>query len=58
MKILMSKKEAGMPMYLSLACEELRVFGIYEKVYFSLQLLRCTSLFFVWIFAPNLCIFE
>ena len=25
-----------MPMYLSLACEELRVFGVYEKVSFSL----------------------
>jgi len=36
MKILLSKKEAGMPMYLSLACEELRVFGVYEKVSFSL----------------------
>jgi len=32
MKILLSKKESGMPLYLSLACEELRVFGIYEKV--------------------------
>jgi len=34
MKILLSKKEAGLPLYLILACEELRVFGIYEKVWF------------------------
>jgi len=34
MKILLSKKEAGLPMFLSLACEELRVFGVFEKVCF------------------------
>ncbi|XP_077996822.1 telomerase protein component 1-like [Glandiceps talaboti] len=32
MKLLLSKREAGIPLFLSLACEELRVFGIFEKV--------------------------
>lgn len=32
LKILMSKKEADVPLYLSLACEELRMFGLFEKV--------------------------
>ncbi len=32
MKILLSKREANIPLFLSLACEELRVFGMFEKV--------------------------
>ncbi len=32
MKLLLSKREASLPLYLSLACEELRVFGVFEKV--------------------------
>ena len=32
MKLLLSKKEANNPLYLHLACEELRVFGIFEQV--------------------------
>ena len=32
MKLLLSKKEAVNPLYLHLACEELRVFGIFEEV--------------------------
>ena len=32
MKLLLSKKEAINPLYLHLACEELRVFGIFEQV--------------------------
>ena len=32
MKLLVSKKEAGSPLYLTLACEELRVFGVFEEV--------------------------
>ncbi|XP_012935535.1 telomerase protein component 1 [Aplysia californica] len=32
MKLLMLKKEAHNPLYLKLACEELRVFGVFEKV--------------------------
>ena len=32
MKLLLTKKDAANPLYLHLACEELRVFGIYEKV--------------------------
>jgi len=32
MKVLVLKKESGIPFYLSLACEELRVFGVFEKV--------------------------
>jgi len=47
MKILLSKKESGMPLYLSLACEELRVFGIYEKVHFSVHLLVLWSYWLV-----------
>ena len=42
MKILLSKKESGMPLYLTLACEELRVFGIYEKVSYETSLF-CVS---------------
>ena len=38
MEILLSKKEAGIPLYLNLACEELRMFGVYEKVSLCLQL--------------------
>ena len=32
MKLLVSKKQAANPMYLALACEELRVFGVFEKM--------------------------
>lgn len=32
LKMLVTKKEATSPFYLSLACEELRVFGVFEKV--------------------------
>ena len=32
MKLLLSKKDANNPLYLHLACEELRVFGIFEQV--------------------------
>jgi len=32
MKLLLSKKEANNPLYLYLACEELRVFGVFEEV--------------------------
>lgn len=32
MKLLLSKREASNPLYLHLACEELRVFGVYEGV--------------------------
>ena len=32
MKLLLSKREANNPLYLHLACEELRVFGIFEQV--------------------------
>ena len=53
MKILLSKKESGMPMYLSLACEELRVFGIYEKVRFAVELSRFTNLLLVYIILLN-----
>ena len=51
MKILLSKKEAGMPMYLDLACEELRVFGIYEKVRFCVTLRISSCLLLGIIFA-------
>lgn len=32
MKLLLTKKEAHNPLYLHLACEELRVFGVFEEV--------------------------
>lgn len=32
MKLLLSKRDAGNPLYLHLACEELRVFGVFEEV--------------------------
>ena len=32
MRVLLSKKEADNPLFLTLACEELRVFGIFEKI--------------------------
>ena len=32
MKLLLSKREANNPLYLHLACEELRVFGIFDQV--------------------------
>ncbi len=32
MKVLLAKREANIPLFLSLACEELRVFGVFEKV--------------------------
>ena len=32
MRILLSKKGADSPLYLKLACEEIRLFGVYEKV--------------------------
>ena len=32
MKLLVSKKEANVPLYLRLACEELRVYGLFSKV--------------------------
>ena len=32
MKLLTSKKEAAVPLYLSLACDILRGFGVFEKV--------------------------
>ncbi|KAK3095524.1 hypothetical protein FSP39_015646 [Pinctada imbricata] len=32
MKLLLSKREAVNPLFLQLACEELRVFGVFEKV--------------------------
>lgn len=42
MKFLMGKRDAGNPLFLKLACEELRVFGKFEMVgiHFTLDLLR------------------
>lgn len=42
MKLLLSKKDASSPLYLKLACEELRVFGVYEKLNEQLQKLAQT----------------
>ncbi|GFS23870.1 telomerase protein component 1 [Elysia marginata] len=43
MKILMLKKEASNPLYLKLACEELRVFGVFEKISDKLKELPHTT---------------
>ena len=32
MKLLVSKREANLPIFLKFACEELRFFGVYEMV--------------------------
>jgi hypothetical protein len=32
MKLLLSKREANLPLFLTLACEELRMFGVFEEV--------------------------
>ncbi|XP_053406458.1 telomerase protein component 1-like [Mercenaria mercenaria] len=42
MKLLVSKKEANVPLYLSLACEELRVYGLFEKMTSKLKALPQT----------------
>ena len=42
MKLLLSKKDSASPLYLKLACEELRVFGVYEKFYQHIQNLATT----------------
>ncbi|KAK3603040.1 hypothetical protein CHS0354_037788 [Potamilus streckersoni] len=42
LKILLSKKEGNMPLFLKLACEELRVFGLYEKMNSKLKSLPQT----------------
>ncbi len=43
MKILMSKREAGNPLYLHLACEELRMFGVFEGVTGFLKKMPATT---------------
>ncbi len=42
MKLLLTKKEANNPLFLHLACEELRVFGVYEEVTVFLKKLPTT----------------
>jgi len=37
MKYIISKKDSGLPLFLVLACQELRVFGIFEKISQKLQ---------------------
>jgi telomerase protein component 1 len=32
MKLLLNKRDAAVPLFLSIACEEIRVFGVFEKV--------------------------
>eukprot|EP00111_Clytia_hemisphaerica_P016572 TCONS_00049092-protein len=43
MRLLLSKKGAESPLYLKLACEEIRLFGIYEKVSEYLKALAQTT---------------
>ncbi|XP_014669734.1 PREDICTED: telomerase protein component 1-like [Priapulus caudatus] len=43
MKVLVSKREAGQPLFLKLACEELRVFGLFAKVSAKLRSLPQTT---------------
>ena len=40
MKLLVSKREANLPIFLKFACEELRFFGVYEKVSFSFSFIH------------------
>lgn len=42
MKLLVSKKEANVPLYLRLACEELRVYGLFSKITQKLKTLPQT----------------
>ncbi|XP_071492969.1 telomerase protein component 1-like [Diadema antillarum] len=42
MKLLVSKKEANLPLFLKLACEELRVFGVFEEVSIRLKAMSHT----------------
>ena len=42
MKLLVGKKEAHKPLFLKLACEELRVFGIHEQISTKLKSLQHT----------------
>ena len=43
LKLLLTKKDAGNPLYLHLACEELRVFGIFEEVTEYLKQIPATT---------------
>ncbi|XP_055874450.1 telomerase protein component 1-like isoform X1 [Biomphalaria glabrata] len=43
MKLLMLKKDAHNPLYLKLACEELRVFGVFERISDKLKSLPQTT---------------
>ncbi|KAH9524948.1 hypothetical protein Btru_028330 [Bulinus truncatus] len=43
MKLLMLKKDAHNPLYLKLACEELRIFGVFEKISDKLKSLPQTT---------------
>eukprot|EP00005_Dracoamoeba_jomungandri_P014410 CAMPEP_0174272484 /NCGR_PEP_ID=MMETSP0439-20130205/51414_1 /TAXON_ID=0 /ORGANISM="Stereomyxa ramosa, Strain Chinc5" /LENGTH=2345 /DNA_ID=CAMNT_0015363075 /DNA_START=11 /DNA_END=7048 /DNA_ORIENTATION=+ len=43
MRFLMSKKEATLPLFLVVACEELRVFGVYEKLTAMIKSLPVTT---------------
>ena len=43
MRVLLSKKGADSPLYLKLACEELRMFGVYEKLNDFLRKLAQTT---------------
>ena len=43
LKLLLTKKDAGNPLYLHLACEELRVFGVFEEVTEYLKQIPATT---------------
>lgn len=43
MKLLLSKREGANPLYLKLACEELRVFGVFERISTKLKSLPHTT---------------
>ena len=42
MKLLLSKKDSESPLYLKLACEELRMFGVFKEFYQHIQQLAQT----------------
>lgn len=44
MKLLISKRQANLALFLSLACEEIRMFGVFEEVSLICGMLWCKVL--------------
>jgi telomerase protein component 1 len=43
MKYIVSKRDSGIPLYLSLACQEMRLFGVFETIAEKLRTVRDES---------------